>query len=1020
MFSAAIDRATVKAFVYTILSDDRTICALSLGLGFAQNEVIFNLYPKTISFLSFLRLTLFCCAFLLASHVLAQEPAYIHYGVDQGLPSSEVYDAIQDDDGFMWFATDRGLVRFDGYEFKVFGERDGLSSEVVFGFHQDHKRRIWMFSYTHAGLNYIEDGKIHAPAWNEQFKKGRKIRVIVSMHVDRGDTIWLGSAQSYAHCKIDPNGNVTAIEVDGSQARGFAMQVEPDYPEGLIFGSMRPERIEEFRDQMKYQFPGDTILIPFDAENTHMTSSLSVTANGAEYYAAQNRSLVRFNTKGRLQSALLPSEATISAYTDRSGNVWVGMFRNGAFRFDRGDLDSKPHEFLSEKTVSRIYEDREGGIWFTTTEDGIYYSPSLEVMSEEYGTSSHTETITTIHGTDSNLWIGTKHGKVYKRSIMSDRSGDLAATDLGEIYEILGGGEEVWVCMRVVEPTPQKWSLKTVTNRVACEISRGDGLWLQPEGSQYLKYSSKLRGTRLSPEIRGWRTESMCTWNHLVYAGFNSGLAVMNPQKDTVLEPLEAFRDTWIIDIESSDEHLFLSTKDHRLLVYDGSSIWDVTAFQQFNFGRISKIAVQNDQLIWIGGKKGIARLKLDHQERTVSAEFISRNDGLISNEVNDIEIYSGKLWVATQEGITFFPIDHIFEDRVPPRVHLEEVNVNGMRVSETDRVEFDHQSNVFDFKYVGVSFRNAHQVRYRYRLKGYDQQWTETLGRQVRYMLPPGTYSFEVMGQSVRGLWSETPAVYSFRINSPIWQRSWFVFSVLVGLIGVFIAFFYWRLSSLREKTALELKMARSQQQALNAQLKPHFIFNALNSVHNYIRKNDKVNSGNYLLLFSRLIRQILENSHDPLVKISEELALVEKYLELEKLRFKDRMTFSIEVDSSLDAENTYIPTQLVQPYVENAIWHGLMNKDDAGHIRVSAHRVGDSIVLKVEDDGVGREAAREFSQGEYQHASSGMEMNEQRLRLIEALYDRKVTVEVSDVTDDQGLVAGTLVTLTIPIIQK
>ncbi len=352
------------------------------------------------------------------------------------------------------------------------------------------------------------------------------------------------------------------------------------------------------------------------------------------------------------------------------------------------------------------------------------------------------------------------------------------------------------------------------------------------------------------------------------------------------------------------------------------------------------------------------------------------------------------------------------------PPILLEQVAVNARPLLDLDSNEFDSEAQLLEFKMAGISFTSLGNLRYRYRMAGLETEWNESSNREVQYRLTPGAYTFEALARSHAGVWSKHPLRFAFTILPPVWQRWWFIALVVLLLVGSTVFGVRYRLQQVAHRNSLELRMAQSQHQALNAQLKPHFIFNALNSIHNYIRKNDKEQSSNYLLLFARLIRQILDNSGSSFVTLEQELQLVETYLKVEQLRFKERLQYVIEVDPELAPHSFKIPSQLIQPYVENAIWHGLMPKEGKGKLTLQLKSLGEYISCRIIDDGVGRAASASYKDPSYAHKSAGMEMGQQRLELVEAILKKNVRFKIIDLKDAQGQAMGTCIELTIPVV--
>ena len=241
--------------------------------------------------------------------------------------------------------------------------------------------------------------------------------------------------------------------------------------------------------------------------------------------------------------------------------------------------------------------------------------------------------------------------------------------------------------------------------------------------------------------------------------------------------------------------------------------------------------------------------------------------------------------------------------------------------------------------------------------------------------------------------------------------------FILLLLVIGVLI-YYQSRTAAQRKISEMNNRLSEITHANLRQQMNPHFIFNTLNSIQYYMYQHDKIATNNYLTKFSRLIRKILENSQHTLVPIKDELDVIQLYLELETLRFKEKFTFEIIVDEEMDALTCKIPTMLIQPYVENAVCHGLLNKPDHGLLTVTIRLCDHHICCMIEDNGIGREAAMDIKmQKDTPNSSLGTKITESRINLTNALYGTDLKVIFTDLKDGQGNPTGTRVELQLPL---
>jgi tetratricopeptide (TPR) repeat protein len=248
--------------------------------------------------------------------------------------------------------------------------------------------------------------------------------------------------------------------------------------------------------------------------------------------------------------------------------------------------------------------------------------------------------------------------------------------------------------------------------------------------------------------------------------------------------------------------------------------------------------------------------------------------------------------------------------------------------------------------------------------------------------------------------------------------QRIFLLLIAAIALSVILIAVLIYRSlqSAKKEKFLVERQKSIMELKALRAQMNPHFIFNVINSIQHFILKHDSEAAEEHLSEFSRLIRKVLENSRHETIALSEEIKMLELYLKLESMRFSSKFNYTISTGNSLDAENVFIPPLIVQPYVENAIWHGLMHlKDKQGEISIKFDKSDSSLKCTIDDNGIGRKRSMEMKKGA-PHESLGLSITKERLQIINMLYQAKMSVKIIDRVTEDGTGLGTTVELLIP----
>ncbi|HET7898963.1 MAG TPA: histidine kinase, partial [Flavisolibacter sp.] len=341
----------------------------------------------------------------------------------------------------------------------------------------------------------------------------------------------------------------------------------------------------------------------------------------------------------------------------------------------------------------------------------------------------------------------------------------------------------------------------------------------------------------------------------------------------------------------------------------------------------------------------------------------------------------NGKIWAGAGNYLTCYHPEEDLPDTIPPTLQLRGVALfnekmnwlelekkkdttlilgNGASIKNFDfdgltawynqpvNLQLAHDNNYLTFQFIGITTNRPNAVRYKYFLKGLDENWSTLTDKpEATYSdLPGGTFTFKVKAVNGEGIWSKELA-YTFTIFPPWWKTWWFRLSALLLIVLAFYAVIRWRLNrrfrlrleqAEKEKQVAELQQQKTEleMQALRAQMNPHFIFNALNSINRFILQNDKLQASEYLSKFSRLVRLILQNSQAAFIPLESELEALRLYLELESVRFDHHFTYTITVEDDIDTSFVKVPPLLIQPYAENAIWHGLMHKEETGHLQI------------------------------------------------------------------------------------
>jgi len=433
--------------------------------------------------------------------------------------------------------------------------------------------------------------------------------------------------------------------------------------------------------------------------------------------------------------------------------------------------------------------------------------------------------------------------------------------------------------------------------------------------------------------------------------------------------------------------------------------------------------------------QKGISML---NESRTSFINY-DPSDGLQGWEFSEpsaVKTHDGYFCYGGDNGFNLFHPDSIRKNNSIPSVVLRGIRIFDeplkMDSSYTNlkSLKLSYKQNFFSIEFVALNYDHPEKNKYACQLIGFDKKVVHLgTNRIVSYTnVPHGNYTLKVMASNNDGVWNEAGYELHLVITPPFWVTWWFRALVLISFLSLVFLFFKRRENRIKQdqirQTAVNKQIAEIRMVALRSQMNPHFIFNSLNSIQHFITTHDKTEALNYLSKFSKLIRKILENSRQDTVSISDELGLLQLYIQLEQFRFSNKFEYHISVDEKVDIENTEIPPLLIQPYIENAIQHGLINKEGKGDLWLSLERRNGLLICKIEDNGIGRERAQQIEQKKVsRHVALGIKVTTERISTLAELLDYKIEVLIEDlykVPDDAGKgseAAGTRVTLCIPV---
>lgn len=1016
----------------------------------------------------FLALSLFISVVARAQATIATEQPttyfFHHLDYTNGLLSNDVFSLAQDKKGYLWIGTGKGLQRYDGFRFANYTDtssagRDNLSIGDIFPDDQ-HNRILYnqfnnsikewrLFAaqplsllpgkeWTPASATVYQDDKAKSWQFKPWFTSNEKGGIALLKEP--------GYSQPYfVHFIKDARRNETWI-----YAPGFGI-IQLDDTRKLLHTPSRDS--------------GANALLQMVGATSPTVRKIILDSHGNIWIITWDHLFYRFNTINlrlytysladiiRQQGINQPNSGYASSVMeDNHGRLWIGTTYAGLLEYHFEDdrftwIIHQPGNNLSiqyNHEIFYIFQDREENLWlgtdkgisifnpyrqyFTTignqqpatgkapeseisaviptTRGGLlvgYWGNGLRVYDGQarvtdsiYFTDAHDKNLTWcfLRNEDGTIWAGCQHGYLHQ-------------LDTGyHLIRTLHPPELDNSTIRCLEKDGNGNVLLGLHNGKIITWDRRSGQFLPFTGPS--SHLPDVLNILIDKDGRCW-------------AGTNNGLAEFDRESRsfrTVYTPFKGMPLPFYGIMEYNDSVLLTGVGNAGLYFFNRRSkeftklpfrseepFWSVHAIRRDGTGNI-----------WFTTDYDV--VKYDPVEKKFLAYHPDK--GLVNSSFAStrfVILPSGKWLTWTNTEIVQFSPDIISSGQTTPA----SVTITGIKVFDKPLavdsflytrkpIRLSYKENFISIQYSFLRFSGFAQTEYYYRLTGIDKDWVYAGARgYANYTnLPPGKYHFQVRtgGSSANNM-----ASMDIIIVPPFWATLWFRLTCLLVTASLLYILVRWRISSIRHAADLQQQIVRTEMMALRAQMNPHFIFNCINSIDSLIQSNDKYHATVYLNKFARLIRNILDSSRQNSIPLSKDLDTLRLYIELEQLRNDYTFSAEIKADEDIVREDFKVPPLIVQPYVENAILHGLRNRNDnKGRLLIHVTQLDDHLLYTIEDNGVGREASKK----EPLRRSYGMEMSSDRVRLFNR--EKQAPVTVTDLHKD-GEATGTRIQVLLKI---
>ena len=1000
-----------------------------------------------------------CCSSL----SLAQAYNFRQLSIQNGLPQSQAYAILFDFNEHVWIGTQGGgLCRYDGSEYMYFTKSDSLISNRVYSLEQIDGE-IWIgqkggvsvfdpygrfvrnmrfpasdgagivndiihyekniYLATDRGLRTITANEIKLYTKNQNIV----IQGISRFFLSSGNQLWLCSTEGLLSFD-DPFSRLNAARGLTTDQVECVVEFNGKWLIGTYGGGIN----------MYDKNSGITVPAAFKSFDNEIITSLftprknelwvGTMNNGVFVYSADDNSVRNFRSENGLANNHV---RTILA--DRWNNIWIGTSGGGVSIYQNSPFIKYSRESgLNGNYVYTVINDVNNNLWLGTEGTGALRinDSSTTLFDEDYG--FHSSKVRSIfYDSDGDIWLGTEENGI---GIFSPA---LNKDTVFSFYEGKGGLVSGWIECFAENTRTGEIFIATKSDGIM-RVRKGPGF---PQEVNFARY--KITSGKLPERLQ----HIFMFGGNLWYTSPGSDFGyIRNDRVFSFNEPGVNLRNG-----APHNNEIWIGSNDHgilRLTVEDDSIVerrW-VTTADSLRSNNIYQLLWDDDQL-WVGTEKGLDRISFDSLGEISRVIHYGAEEGFEGVETNNNAAFrdaSGNLWFGTVNGLYLYQGGDInYSQQDDPVLLMNDFRIFYESIEQTEYAGYyDHGKMTrelvlpYDINHIGFSFKAIHYshakaIRYRSRLMGsgpdkIDTTWTPpSTNHEATYAnLPPGDYSFQVQA-SIDDTWDGEIITLEFSIDQPYYEKFWFKFGyytaiiVAAGLIIFIIALRIRRKNkAVRQKLEMEKNLIELEQKALRLQMNPHFIFNVLNSIHNLIILNDPDKARYALAKFSKLMRRVLENSREKLISIDNEIETLENYVQLEKLTSNADVTISFEIDEHIDSSEEILPPLMIQPFVENAMIHGLKQLDKTGEIKIEFKLLAEHILeCSIQDNGRGREhAAKLNAQKENYHKSTALKVTQERLASMNQEVNF-VPFEIVDLKDEHGNPAGTKVIIRLLI---
>ncbi|MDX8338206.1 histidine kinase [Draconibacterium sp. IB214405] len=963
------------------------------------------------------RLLISIFTLFIAPIVFGQNPLITNYTIADGLPSNKIFCVLQDNDGFMWFGTNAGVIRSDGNYYKHYTTKDGLSYNSTVRMKEDMEGRIWCLN-TDGSVNYISNNQVFNESNTPFLGEIKTNFYYYDFYQDRDSTIYLFNGEGgVSIIKGNKYLDFTSTYSDGS----LIFNISKSENNNFIFWENK--RIVERSpiDKIVAVHPLDFIIKRVISLEDGHSYVCDLTGNIHLYKGTelQVRDYIKTDSEN-INDILVTGEYT-----------WVSTFDNGLYCFEKDSLIF--HQKLLK--IQNLVLDDYGNIWTGSNSYGVF---KINTNILKYPTISNDrfngKAVRGIAASNDNfIWL-TNGESIYalNEGELFERQLPFGQNILDKLYQlpdntllISGTNTPLYFTKNITvdkkdnnitfdkpERTPiqiKKFIPDVVHSKVYFYLN--DDLFFLEHEKNFVQHRLNSDWGRIRNAFMNYRNDFVINGSsnyviadnkvdtETVYSQFNGKWIVSNATLDSTSE---------VLQIEDADdtELMLIRNEESFNLLPDLTNLIDLKLEDLISYKNtlflftVKTVYFISDPLNAISGDAvDINRLNI---------EF---------NNINNLFCHDDKLYVASDDGLTIIPVSECENtDPVPTKPYVSKVLLDDEEVSLNEEGISYRNKDRLNIEFSSLNFSSS-PANYAYMLEGVNNDWITGTANQVVYLnLKPGEYTFKLKSRKNMEPYSEVielpivvvPTFYQLLITKIV------AILILLFLGFLVVRSYYRRQLLVREK---DNQLVTLENRALQSMMNPHFIFNSLGSIQKFLLQNKAEEAGTYLSQFARLIRQTMNSIKSNSVLLEDEVDRLRNYIELERVRMENRFEFAIVIDQKLEEDDYNIPSMIVQPFVENAIWHGISQLENNGKITIRFNYLNEkSLEIVIEDNGIGFEKSKAFSRTK-DHLNMASTLTQKRIQLIGEKYRIKTKIEYEELYPGE-VNPGAKITLLVPIV--